>query len=141
MRKTIVVIDGMGGGLGSQLVAKARELLGDTVEIIALATNSTAAERMLRSGADRAASGENAIRVSASLGDVVMGPIGIALPNSMLGEITPAIAEAVTSARGRLLLVPVQQSHFTLVGVEKAPMGTLIIQAVEAASALLAQGG
>lgn len=134
MRKTIVVIDGMGGGLGSQLVAKTREALGDTVEILALATNSTAAERMLRSGADRAASGENAIRVSAGLGDVVMGPIGIAIPNSMLGEITPTIAETVMSARGRLLLVPVQQSHFILVGVEKTPMGALIALAVEEAA-------
>jgi len=139
MRKTIVVVDGMGGGIGAQLIAKTRELIGDSAEIIALGANSGATERMLKAGADRGASGENAVRVSIGLGDVVLGPIGVIAPNSMMGEITPAMAEAVFGARGRLVLVPAAQQHFTLVGVEKLPMAALIAAAAAEAAAILAE--
>ena len=134
MRKTIVVVDGMGGGIGAQLIAKTRELVGDSAEIVALGANSGATERMLKAGADRGASGENAVRVSVGLGDAVLGPIGVIAPNSMMGEITPAMAEAVFGARGRLILVPATQQHFTLVGMEKLPMAALIAMAAEAAA-------
>ncbi len=140
MRKTIVVVDGMGGGIGAQLIAKTRELVGDSAEIVALGANSGATERMLKAGADRGASGENAVRVSVGLGDVVLGPIGVIAPNSMMGEITPAMAEAVFGARGRLILVPATQQHFTLVGMEKLPMAALIAMAAEAAAAAIAEG-
>ncbi|HOZ72482.1 MAG TPA: DUF3842 family protein [Spirochaetales bacterium] len=141
MRKTIVVVDGMGGGLGAQLIAKTRELIGDAAEIVALGANSCATERMLKAGADRGASGENAVRVSVGLGDVVLGPIGVIAPNAMMGEITPAMAEAVFGARGRLVLVPAAQRHFTLVGVEKLPMAALIAAAAAEAVAALGLGG
>ncbi|MBU0926780.1 MAG: DUF3842 family protein [Spirochaetes bacterium] len=134
MRKTIVVVDGMGGGIGAQLVSKARELVGDAADIVALGTNSCATERMLKAGADRGASGENAIRVSVALGDVVLGPIGIIAPDSMMGEITPSVASAVLGARGRLVLVPVAQTHFILVGVERVPMAALISAAAAEAA-------
>ncbi|PKL24187.1 MAG: hypothetical protein CVV47_10580 [Spirochaetae bacterium HGW-Spirochaetae-3] len=134
MKKTIIVVDGMGGGIGAQLVSRTRELIGGEAEIIALGANSCATERMLKAGADRGASGENAIRVSAPLGDVVLGPMGIVVPDSMMGEITPVIAGAVFGARGRLILVPVAQSHFTLVGVEKVPMAVLIAAAAAEAA-------
>ncbi len=140
MRKTIVVVDGMGGGIGAQLIAKTRELVGDSAEIVALGANSGATERMLKAGADRGASGENAVRVSVGLGDAVLGPIGVIAPNSMMGEITPAMAEAVFGARGRLILVPATQQHFTLVGMEKLPMAALIAMAAEAAAAAIAEG-
>ncbi|HRW23909.1 MAG TPA: DUF3842 family protein [Spirochaetia bacterium] len=139
MRKTIVVVDGMGGGIGAQLIAKTRELVGDSAEIVALGANSGATERMLKAGADRGASGENAVRVSVGLGDVVLGPIGVIAPNSMMGEITPAMAEAVFGARGRLILVPATQQHFTLVGTEKLPMAALIAMAAEAAATAIAE--
>lgn len=133
MKRTIVVVDGMGGGIGAQLVSRLRELAGDRVELIALGTNSAATERMLKAGADRGASGENAVRVSVGLGDVVVGPIGIVLPNGMMGEITPAVAEAVFSARGHRVLVPVAQGHFTLAGVESVPVGRLVAAAADEA--------
>jgi len=134
MDKRIVVVDGMGGGIGAQLVAKLREALGSGVEILALGTNSSATERMLKAGADRGASGENAVRTSVALGDLILGPIGIALPNGMLGEISPAIAQAVLAAPGRRILVPVAQEHFAIAGLEPRPVGRL----VEAAAALAA---
>jgi hypothetical protein len=139
MAKTIVVIDGMGGGLGAQLVERLKALLGPEIRIVALGTNSTATEHMMKAGADRGASGDNAIRVSVGLGDIVMGPIGIVVPNGLMGEISPSTAEAVASARGRRILVPVQQPHFSIVGLEPRPLARLIALAAESAKEALAE--
>lgn len=133
----VVVIDGMGGGIGAQLVERIRKEFGGQVEIIALGINSSATERMMRAGADRAATGENAIRVSIHLGDYILGPIGIIIPNALMGEVTTAIAQAVFDARGCKLLIPIVQAHFILVGVEPKPLGTLITEAVQALKNLL----
>lgn len=138
--KTIVVVDGMGGGIGAQVISRVRELVGDRLQIIALGTNSAATERMLKAGADRGASGENAIRVSVSLGDAIVGPIGIILPNAMLGEITADVAGAVLGARGERFLIPVPQDHFVLVGVESSPVGRLATLAAEMVVARLDAG-
>ncbi|GAB4221839.1 MAG: DUF3842 family protein [Spirochaetales bacterium] len=127
----VVVIDGMGGGIGAQLVEKIRKEFGNQVEIVALGINSSATERMMRAGADRAATGENAIRVSVNLGDCVLGPIGIVIPNALMGEVTPDIARAVFESRGYKVLIPIVQTHFTLVGVEPKPLGSLISEAVQ----------
>ncbi|NLJ46677.1 MAG: DUF3842 family protein [Treponema sp.] len=130
MKTAIVVVDGLGGGLGAQIVSLLREKMGKEAEILALGTNSSATERMLKSGADRGATGENAIRVSIGFGEFILGPIGIAVPNSMLGEVSPAVAVAVTEARGERILIPVSQSHFHLVGMEGRPVGRLVEDAV-----------
>lgn len=142
MRKRIVVVDGMGGGIGAQLAASLKATLGSAAEILALGTNSAATERMLKAGADRGASGENAIRVSAGTGDVIMGPIGIVVPNGMLGEVTPAMAQAVLAAPGLRILIPVNQDHFILAGLESKPLGKLVEEAVAlaAGSAVLRAG-
>ena len=129
---TIAVVDGMGGGIGAQAVARLREALPPEVEILALGTNSSATDRMLRAGASRGASGENAIRVSVGLADAVVGPIGIIVPNGMMGEITPAVAEAVMASRGEKLLVAVAQPHFTILGLESRPLARQIALAVSA---------
>jgi hypothetical protein len=129
---TIVIIDGMGGGIGVQLVGKIREMGGEDIEILALGTNAVAAERMVKAGAHRGAAGENAIRVSAALGDFILGPIGIVIPNSLLGEISPAMAEAILAAPGERILIPLQHEHFLLAGLEPQPLAKLVDRAVEA---------
>jgi hypothetical protein len=132
MKRVIVVIDGMGGGIAVQLIGKIREIQNaGELEIIALGTNAIAAERMIKAGADRGASGENAVKVSASLGDFILGPIGIAIPNSLMGEISPAMAEAVLTARGEKILIPLQQDHFYLAGIEALPLAKAVEKAVE----------
>ncbi|MDR3146433.1 MAG: DUF3842 family protein [Treponema sp.] len=133
MMKTVIVIDGMGGGVGAQLVAKLRESLGKTPEIIALGTNATATERMIKAGADRGATGENAIRVSVGRGGLILGPIGIVIPDSLMGEITPAMARAILAAPGERILLPLQQDHFLIVGIETMPLGKIMERAVELA--------
>jgi hypothetical protein len=135
MKRTIVIVDGMGGGIGVQLIVKIREL-GEREwpgqwDIIALGTNSAATERMVKAGAHRGATGENAVKVSVGLGDFILGPIGIVLANSLMGEISAAMAEAVLSARGDRILIPIQQDHFTLSGLETLPLGKMVDRAVE----------
>jgi hypothetical protein len=129
----IVVIDGMGGGIGEELIRRLVAALEGkpNAEIIALATNAVATERMVRAGAHRGATGENAICRSASLGDFILGPIGIVFANSMLGEITPAIAEAVLAAPGKRVLIPLQNDHVTLAGLSSQPLSKMFEKAVE----------
>lgn len=138
MKTRIIVLDGMGGGIGAQLVSRARETLKGagaaegSFEIVALGSNSSAAERMIKAGADRGASGENAVRVTVGTGDYVLGPIGAIIPNGLMGEFSPAMATAVAEARGEKFFVPVGQEHFTLAGVEAKPVPYMAQAAVDA---------
>jgi hypothetical protein len=131
MKTVIVIIDGMGGGIGVQLVGKIKELADDDTEIIALGTNAVAVERMVKAGASRGAAGENAIRLTAKLGDFILGPIGIVIANSMMGEITRIMSEAVLSAPGERILLPLHQEHFYIAGLETQPLAKMIDRAVE----------
>lgn len=125
----VAVIDGMGGGLGVQLVTQLAQS-SSKIEIIALGTNALATNNMVRAGASRGATGENAVLVSIKKADIVAGPIGIVIPNALMGEITPKIAEAVASCDARKILLPVNQSHFEIVGLENRPLATVIKEAV-----------
>jgi hypothetical protein len=134
---TIIIVDGMGGGIGVQLIARIREARlkenagsGDW-EITALGTNAVAAERMVKAGADRGASGENAIRFSVARGDYILGPVGIVVGNSMMGEISPAMAQAILDAPGERILLPLQQEHFYIAGLEQMPLARMLDRAVE----------
>lgn len=126
----IAVVDGMGGGIGSQLISQLKEEFRDKAEIIALGTNSTATASMLKSGADKGATGENAIRVNTSKADIVVGPLGIVLPDSLMGEITEAIAYSILSSPCRKLLLPISQNHVEIVGLESRPVSQIIKDAV-----------
>ena len=118
MSVTVAVVDGMGGGIGAQIVTQLRQELPLEVEIVALGANAVATDRMMKARANRGASGENAIRVSINEADFIIAPIGALIPHSMMGEITPAIAEALASARGHTLLLPVNQPGLEIVGIE-----------------------
>lgn len=102
----IAVIDGMGGGLAAQVVSQLTGKLPEQVELIGLGTNALATAAMLKAGVKRGATGENAICISASAADLIVGPIGIIIPNAMMGEITPRIAEAVGSAAAKKFFCP-----------------------------------
>ncbi len=127
----IAVLDGMGGGIGAQIVTQLREDLPLDTEILALGANAVATQKMMQARASRGASGENAIRVSIGQADFILAPIGVVVPNSMMGEITPAIAEAVASAPGRKLLLPINQPHFEIVGIEWKALTKQISAAIE----------
>jgi hypothetical protein len=129
-KPVIVVVDGLGGGIGAQLCSKIRQAFDAKVEIVALATNAQAAERMIKAGADRGASGENAIRVSIRTGQFILGPIGIVLPDSMMGEITPKMARSIMAAEGKKILLPGSQPHFTLAGIPFSPLSKIVDDAL-----------
>jgi hypothetical protein len=127
----IAVIDGMGGGIGVQIVTQLRQELPLDVEILALGTNAVATDRMMKARASRGASGENAIRVSIGQADFILAPIGVVVPNSLMGEVTPAIAEAIAGAPGRKLLLPINQPHFQIVGIEWKALTKQISAAID----------
>ncbi len=90
----ILIIDAQGGGLGRQLVASVKKEFPE-VGITAVGTNTLATSNMLKAGADHGATGENAVAVGCRKADLIIGPVGIAIADSMYGEITPAMAAAV----------------------------------------------
>jgi len=124
--KTVAVIDGQGGGIGSLIIRALRENFGEKIEIIALGTNSTATSAMLKARANKGATGENAISWNAPKVDIITGPISIVLANSMLGELTPGMAEAISSSAATRILLPLNQEHVEIIGVEKEPLPHLI---------------
>jgi hypothetical protein len=122
----ICVIDGQGGGIGSMVIKKLKDLFGETVEIIAMGTNAIATAQMLKAKANRGASGENAIVQIAGKVDIIIGTVAIIMAHSMMGEVTPKIAEAVASSPAKKLLIPLSQENVEIVGVAPIPLPHLI---------------
>ncbi|NLP14960.1 MAG: DUF3842 family protein [Clostridium sp.] len=113
----IAVIDGQGGGIGKSIVEKLRKELPDDVPIIALGTNVAATSLMLKAGANEGASGENAIVYNVPKVDIILGAIGIIVANSMMGELTPLMAEAIGSSPAKKILIPVNKCNIEVAGV------------------------
>ncbi len=118
MRKEIMitVIDGQGGGIGKSIVNKLRKKIDkkEGITICALGTNSNATNTMLKAGADIGATGENAITRTVYQSDLILGPIAIIAANSMLGELTPEMALAVSSCPARKILVPLNRCNIMI---------------------------
>jgi hypothetical protein len=138
MARTVVVVDGMGGGIGAQIIAKLRKDGLSGASILALGTNAVAAQRMVDAGAERGASGENAFRVTLPKADFILGPLGVALPDAMMGEVTPEMARAVMSSPARKLLLPLSQQHLEIVGLAQRNVADLVSEAVAELARLLA---
>lgn len=113
---TVLVMDGQGGQMGSQVI-KSISANFENLNIIAVGTNAAASVAMLKAGAAQAATGENPARVAAKRADVIIGPIGIVIADSMLGEVTPAMAAAVGSADAVRILIPVNKCENIVAGV------------------------
>ncbi|MDO8589467.1 MAG: DUF3842 family protein [Armatimonadota bacterium] len=137
----IAVIDGMGGGIGAQVVARLKQVLRAEDSLVALGTNAIATGGMVKAGAQIGATGENAIIVSAPTADVIVGPVGIIIPNSLLGEITPGIATAIASCKAVKILVPIAQPHVELIGLEARPLSAVLDDVAARVSGLLMVGG
>ena len=101
----ILVIDGQGGGIGRQVVQAVKAAFPEA-DVTAVGTNSTAAAAMLKAGANRAATGENSVKVCCRSADVIIGPVAIVIADSLLGEITPAMAAAVGQSAAARILIP-----------------------------------
>ena len=135
MAAKVLVIDGQGGGLGRQLVAAIAAACPEA-ELTAVGTNSLAANAMLKAGAARAATGENAVVVNCRRADVIVGPIGIVIADALLGEITPAMAAAVCQSGAKRVLVPINHCENYVVGVPEQPVSQLVAAAAQKVKAL-----
>lgn len=140
MTKTVFVVDGMGGGIGAQLAARIKKEIRSDILLLALGTNAMALQRMIDADAAHGASGENAFRVSLPDAHFILGPLGIALPNSMMGEISPAMAEAVLSSPGKRILLPIAQPHIVVVGLAQRSMNELLDEALATLARALGEG-
>jgi hypothetical protein len=129
--KKICVIDGQGGGIGSAIIKKLKETFGESMEVIALGTNAIATAQMIKARANRGASGENAIVQTVQQMDVIIGPIGIIMAHAMLGEVTPAMAEAIAGSPAKKILLPLSQENIEIAGIEKIPLPRLIDVLIE----------
>jgi hypothetical protein len=112
----IAVVDGQGGGIGKSIIERMRKDLGSEVEIIALGTNALATSGMIRAGADKGATGENAIIYNSGRVDLIIGPIAIIIQNSLLGEISKDIASAISQSRALKMLIPVNKCGVFVIG-------------------------
>lgn len=135
MAANVLVIDGQGGGLGRQLVAAIAAVCPEA-ELTAVGTNSLATNAMLKAGAARAATGENAVVVNCRHADVIVGPIGIVIADALLGEITPAMAAAVCQSGAKRVLVPINHCENYVVGVPEQPVSQLVSAAAQKVKAL-----
>lgn len=122
----ICVVDGQGGGIGAAVIKRLKEVYQEEHEIIALGTNAIATAQMLKARANRGATGENAIVQTVATADFIIGPIAIILPNAMMGELTPRMAEAIAGAKALKLLLPLTQERIEIVGLKPEPLPHLV---------------
>ena len=127
--KNILVIDGQGGQLGSQIVKELLAKFSD-ISITAVGTNAAATASMLKAGAAKAATGENPVIVACRKADIIIGPIGIVIADALMGEVTPAMAVAVGQADAARILIPVNKCENMVAGVSNLPTSALIQDAI-----------
>lgn len=129
-RIKVVIIDGQGGRLG-QLLIEAIMKAEISCNLYAIGTNSIATSAMMKAGAAYGATGENPVIVAARDADVIIGPIGITVADSLLGEISPAMAVAVGQSKAMKLLLPVSHCRNQVVGVKNMTMAEMVKAAAE----------
>lgn len=134
----LIVIDGQGGGVGRSLIAALKARMPQQ-PVIALGTNAQATSAMLKAGADAAATGESAIRYQCKSADIILGVTGLLHANAMMGEISPAVAAAVSLSEAQKILVPLERCGLRIAGVGKQPLDSLIRQAADMAAELCAR--
>ncbi len=122
MKKKICIIDGHGGGIGATLIRYIRQTHKDRFDLMAVGTNAIATAAMLKAGAQKGVSGENALVVAVARADIIIGPVSITWPNAILGEVTPQMATAVMDSPGVKILLPLHQENIHLIDFEDQPL-------------------
>lgn len=125
----LLVIDGQGGQLGSQIIKAIRTRYND-INIVAVGTNATATTSMIKAGANQGATGENPVIVASRKADVIIGPVGIVIADSLLGEITPKMAVAIGQSNATKILVPINKCENLVAGVPNLTTTALIDDAL-----------
>ena len=136
MKAQILVIDGQGGQLGSQIIRELTAKISD-IQIAAVGTNAAATAAMLKAGAAKAATGENPVIVACRKADIIIGPIGIVIADSLMGEVTPDMAVAVGQSDAVRILIPVNKCENMVAGVSNQPTSVLIQDAISKITQIL----
>lgn len=126
----VLIIDGQGGGIGRQLISSIKQNIPN-IGITAIGTNSLATQAMLKAGADEAATGENALIVVCRKAEYILGPVGIVIADSLMGEISPAMAVAVGQSLASRILIPSNRCGSFIVGIKEQNIALYIEEAVQ----------
>nr|WP_297171588.1 DUF3842 family protein [uncultured Agathobaculum sp.] len=137
--RLVLVIDGQGGGIGSQLVRLLRPRLAADCALCCVGTNSLATGAMLKAGAARGATGENAVCHNAAQADLIAGPMGIIVANGIMGEVSPRMAAAISGARAQKVLIPSSSCGVHVAGVDALRLEEYLHHAADLAVRLLAE--
>ena len=129
----ILIIDCQWGGIGSRLAALLRPRLPEGCELLCAGTNALATSAMLKAGAARGATGEHAIVYNAQRAHLILGPMGILLANGILGEVSPAMAAAVSGAECKKVLIPSSTCGVLVAGTEERRLEDYLNSAVDLA--------
>lgn len=121
----ILLIDGQGGKLGRELCESILGRFSD-IELVAVGTNTIATSAMIKGGARLCATGENAVAVNCRSADIIIGPVGIVIADSMLGEITPKMALAVAQSNAVKILIPANRCNNLVAGADGIPVSDMI---------------
>ena len=132
----ILVIDGQGGQLGSSIIKAVNERFDDIL-VTAVGTNANATAAMVKAGAKKAATGENPVTGAVKKADVIIGPLGIVIADSLLGEITPVMAQCIGSADAVRILIPVNKCDSIVAGVTLNTVSALIEDALNKLEVIL----
>ena len=132
----LLIIDGQGGQLGAQLVKEITTQF-PSITVTAIGTNATATAAMMKAGANQVATGENPVVVACRTADVILGPIGIVIADSLIGEVTPKMAVAVGQAQATRILIPMNKCDNLIAGVSSRSTATVIADAIEKLRALI----
>lgn len=126
----IVIMDGQGGRLGKLIIER---LIQKEIkeEIIAVGTNSIATASMMKAGIKNGATGENATIINSRKADLIVGPIGIVIADSLLGEVTPSMAIAIGQSDAKKILLPSPRCNNYVVGTKELSMDSIVDLAVE----------
>ena len=132
--RTVLILDGQGGGVGSQLVKLLGPRLPEDCRLLCVGTNVMATSAMLKAGAAQGATGENAVIYNAARADLILGPIGVILANGILGEVSPAMAAAVSGSGAVKILIPSASCGVHVAGVEERRLEEYLRQAADLAA-------
>ena len=135
----VLVVDGMGGGVGRSIAEGLKE--AGITDVVLVGVNSFATSNMMKSGISAVATGENAVVYNAGRADIIVGPIGIILPNAMLGEISPVIVKAITGSNAKKVLIPIQSECIFLTGIESRNLAQNVSEAVNRCVEYCGRGG
>ena len=133
----ILVVDGQGGGIGRAVIERLKSEIGPEHEIMAVGINAMATMGMMKGGAKNIATGENAVIFNAQRADIIVGSIGIVAANSMFGELTPAMANAVSESRAVKVLIPLNKGGLRVAGVSSDTLPAVMDDAVRMVKEIL----